>query len=185
MAKKRKIITLLLTCLIMSLFTIPAFAANGPYETDASIAVSVEGGGKVEIEPVNGAPEPDNGTVLEVKSGETKTFDFHFTQPCDLEYKVREIAGNDENTIYDDREYTAYLFVEASDEGLRPIYAFEVNGEKSDSIVFKNSLKNLPKAGPVQTSDSSTYILYVGCVIALIAMIACIEVKRRESEEYE
>lgn len=199
--KKKKILLAIITCLTMSLFAMPALAAESAFETDANIAVSVEGGGTVTIEPLEGAPEPLNGKTLTVKDGETQAFAFHFTEPCDVKYKITQIKGNEENVIYDDSEYMACIFVESTSEGLKPVYVFGTSNEKTEAITFENTTKPAAKTSSeqgtskqivnpkgvrgVKTGDVATPLFYVGSIIALLTVIACVAAKRRQRQDFE
>jgi pilin isopeptide linkage protein len=97
-------------------------------------------------------------------------------------YIVREIAGDDENIVYDDAEYTVVVSVTDNFDGtLNAEYTCVKGGENVDSLVFRN----VYNADAPDTGDNSDIYLWIALWLAsgalLLSFIVC-DKRRRITE---
>ena len=136
-----------LLILIAILFMTP-LGINAEETFEVKIPVKIEGGGTIQIEGEHFLPEDTKLTVVD-----DGFLVLHFdgvTSNEVYEYKLSQIKGNDDLTIYDETEYKATVyFIENEDmTEIYPVLIISIDGTdtKPDVCEWKNTLIELEPA---------------------------------------
>ncbi len=188
---KRKLTSWLLPAVLLAALlglAVPARAAD--YTCTAGIPVEVRLNGDsdeqftVTIEGEEGAPMPEQTTLL-LSGGEAGAFEgLTYTEPGDYTYTIRQTAGSTEYMTYDETVYTVVVQVtNAEDGGLT--YQIYASGDddpttKTASVGFLNTYAppaaSTPSTDTPKTGDDAPVLLpaalLAGAMAALILMAA-------------
>lgn len=146
---------IIFSILISSVLTVPVLAENGAaaagdLKTSAGAVIPVELNAEDEevqysftIEKDPSDPEQTiESEVLSLKDGETGNFVLGFIYPGTYHYSIKQLAGEDKDTMYDESVYNAEVFVSEDDSGVMNTEAVVVYKEgeekKQDSVEFTN-----------------------------------------------
>lgn len=162
MKRFRKLLLLPLAVAVL-LFQVQALAADYFCTVSIPVAVQVTGGFGAHRRclPLKAAPAgedvpmPEEDTLV-ITDSDTNTFGpITYTKPGDYVYTVTQVAGSEQDFIYDDAVYTVTVRVVNDGEGgLRAeIWAIEEGGTTKVEKILFNNLYDVPDPG--DSSDSS------------------------------
>lgn len=178
-SKKRSVLllALVLTFWFVLLAALPALASERTCMVSVPVSVQLTGtagSGQTQNTPVftvgmeaendrTELPMPEQNQI-QIGANESGTFDsILYTTPGDYQYRIRQIAGNDQDIVYDTTEYDVTVRVlNAEDGGLEAeVWAIKPGqSEKQSRIVFRNEWKTATTPGniqePVQTGTTTT-----------------------------
>ena len=146
---KRKICSLLMLLVMLFVIGVPAMAAE---TLTAKIPVEIVLEGSVldsedtftvQISAENGGPMPAEAE-LKIKGAGKDVFEIEYSKLGIYSYKIKQIAGDNKDCVYDSSVYTLEVSVTATESGTMEITTalYDANGDKTDSALFKN--KYLP-----------------------------------------
>lgn len=178
-SKKRGVLllALVLTFWFVLLTALPVLAAERTCMVSVPVSVQLTGtagSGQTQNTPVftvvmeaendrKELPMPEQNQI-QIGANGSGTFDsILYTTPGDYQYRIRQIAGNDQDIVYDTTEYDVTVRVlNAEDGGLEAeVWAIKPGqSEKQSRIVFRNEWKTAttPRTvqEPVQTGTTTT-----------------------------
>lgn len=138
----KKLITMILLLLLLLAIPIQVFAVE---DTTVEIPFTIKNAsGTVVIEAVDNAPLPVQTVFEGVSSGK---FELSFTGVGNYNYKIYQKSGTDSNVTYDSTAYTMHIsvFVNEDSELYTVVSLYvEDTAQKTDNIVFENTLSNVP-----------------------------------------
>ncbi|MCH5320464.1 MAG: hypothetical protein J1E36_01795 [Eubacterium sp.] len=138
----KKLITMILLLLLLLAIPIQVFAVEA---TTVEIPFTIKNAsGTVVIEAVDNAPLPAQTVFEGVLSGK---FELSFTGVGNYNYKIYQKSGTEHNITYDSTVYTMHIsvFVNEDSELYTVVSLYvEDSSQKTDNIVFENTLSNAP-----------------------------------------
>ncbi len=197
---------LLLPVLLAAVALLPAGAKAASYQCTARVPVSVELDGDsseefwVVLTPGEGAgkdlPMPE-AVQLKIAGNSGAAFEgFHFTEPGDYVYTVRQTAGDTAYMTYDDTVYTLTIQVtNGKDGGLTyQIYAGEAGSTegKVSSLTFRNTFtppqettSGQTEIGAPSTGDAKDLALPAAALAAALVVLAALGFGRKREDRAE
>ena len=148
--KKHRIGKLLMLSLVSAGLLVPVQAKAAGYECEAKIPVEVREEGSeipegneytVKIRGVDGAPMPENGSVVIAGEGKAELGPISYTEPEDYQYEIWQEGQEKEHFTYDDTVYTVTVRVTNTEDGTgleAQIWAIKEGEEAKSEIVFEN-----------------------------------------------
>ncbi|MBR5682138.1 MAG: hypothetical protein IKW96_02480 [Ruminococcus sp.] len=136
-----------------------------------------------------GAPVPEKD-ILEISEDGTGYFDISITEPGTFRYKVYEIAGDDINISYDEKNYAVTVYVERTDgeKLVHSVVAGNLDGSKSSKIEFRNASVNGKGANRDISDDNNTVTTTVtdtaaGTTAATVTTTAAVTTSAAKAEK--